>query len=188
MKIVRQSSRQLKPLIIAGLANVMLATTLSAGAAEPYSPVMDKAGELAQSMNYASYQTALKVRCNGLPLGESSQQVHAGDSVGEDLFPPESTGLGHCPVGGKLRLYQRVTSFPGASADMALLQVEVFSEQGREQRRMIAPTFGVRLGETQEYLVVTEWGNIQIEALVNGQEPTQDPVENGPVGIAYPGL
>lgn len=118
------------------------------------------AGAATEAAPFAAYQVRLEVMRNGVLLGSPEATLATG-------LPSPVEVLASRP--GALRVMQRVTAFPGAAGDKALLELE-FLGQGRGEvpNRIVAPTIGVSLGRAQIYEMSTEQGFLRIRATVEG--------------------
>lgn len=127
---------------------------------------------------FPAYQVRLEIVRNGIFLGAPEATVATG-------MPSPVEVLTARP--GALRVMQRVTAFPGAADDKALLELEILGpNRGAYPRRIVAPTFGVSLGRTQTYVLSTEQGSLSIRATVEGvNQAPQLPVD-GLETFAYP--
>lgn len=127
---------------------------------------------------FAAYQVRLEVVRNGVFLGAPEATLVTGT-------PSPVEVLASRP--GALRVMQRVTAFPGAADDKALLELEFLgSGQGPVPHRIVAPTIGVSLGRTQSYQLRTEQGELRIQATVEGLDQAPAVADDGLRTFAYP--
>ncbi|HKY93547.1 MAG TPA: hypothetical protein VJM11_21015, partial [Nevskiaceae bacterium] len=118
---------------------------------------------------YSSYRVRLEVTRNGRPVCAQDTTVAAGES----LEVPRPSG------DEELRVLQRVTKFPGAAGSRALLEVQVFADDGREQWPVVSPTLGLELGAPEVYEVRTGHGLVRIKAVVEGATEDVRPADDG---------
>lgn len=129
---------------------------------------------------FPAYQVRLEIVRNGVFLGAPEATVATGLPIPVEVLAARP---------GALRVMQRVTAFPGAPDDKALLELEILGGvQGRSPRRIVAPTLGVSLGKAQTYELLTEQGSIRIRATVDGVAEAPLAATDGLQTFAYPGI
>lgn len=132
----------------------------------------------AEAVPYAAYQVRLEVVRDGVFLGAPEATVATGT-------PSPVEVLESLP--GTLRVMQRVTAFPGAGGDKALLELEFLGPgRGEAAHRIVAPTIGVSLGRAQSYEMSTEQGRLRIRATVEGLDRAPEAAIESLQTFAYP--
>lgn len=104
-----------------------------------------------------SYEVELKIARDGVLIPSPVTGSVTGESLRFDLA---------CPRCGTLRVHQRVTQFPGTGPERVLVELELFQVRGVRVARLVAPTLGVKLGESQRTVFKTDIGMIEISARV----------------------
>lgn len=132
----------------------------------------------AEAAPYAAYQVRLEIVRNGVFLGAPEVTLATG-------MPSPVEVLESRP--GALRVMQRVTAFPGAGGDKALLELEFLGPgQGAVPQRIVAPTLGVSLGQSESYEMSTAQGRLRIRATVEGLDQAPDVATDTLQTFAYP--
>ncbi len=130
--------------------------------------------------SFKAYQVQLEIMRNGVELANPDSTLRSGES--------NTVQIGKPGQAGGVRLNQRVTAFPGAGDFKALLQLELYSRNGSTEKRFAAPTFGIKLGRSEQFHLNTEMGRVSIRATVKGLQ--SDPTERASTiqTQAYPGI